>query len=189
MSSTISTSHRFILFAAVSLDGYIAAPGNDLSFLAPYESSRIDYGFSDLMERIDSLVMGATTYRWEHEHTEQWPHGSLPAWVVSHRDDLPRHANAAPSFFAGDMTTLAHQIRERGLQNTWVVGGGDIVRQFLQHDLLDEIELCIVPTLLGGGVPLFPPTFDCTQLRHLHTETFRDGMVRVQYVKRAATPA
>jgi dihydrofolate reductase len=42
--------------------------------------------------------------------------------------------------------------------NVWLVGGADLVRQFVHERLLDELILFVVPLLLGGGIPLFRDT-------------------------------
>ena len=43
-----------------------------------------------------------------------------------------------------------------GGRNIWLVGGGDLVGQFADHGLLDEIQLGVAPVLLGAGAPLLP---------------------------------
>jgi len=43
-----------------------------------------------------------------------------------------------------------------GDQNIWLVGGGDLVGQFAERGLLDEILLGVAPVMLGGGAPLLP---------------------------------
>jgi dihydrofolate reductase len=43
-----------------------------------------------------------------------------------------------------------------GGKNIWIVGGGDLVGQFADQGLLDDIMLGVAPVLLGGGAPLLP---------------------------------
>src|SRR6185312_8750371 len=43
-----------------------------------------------------------------------------------------------------------------GGRNTWLVGGGDLVGQFVDHGLLDEMIISIAPATLGSGAPLLP---------------------------------
>jgi dihydrofolate reductase len=50
----------------------------------------------------------------------------------------------------GDMVAASHG------SNIWLVGGGDLVGQFLDHDLLDELWLSVAPVTLGKGSPLLP---------------------------------
>jgi dihydrofolate reductase len=41
-------------------------------------------------------------------------------------------------------------------RNIWLVGGGDLVGQFADRSLLDELLVGIAPVTLGGGAPLLP---------------------------------
>ena len=41
-------------------------------------------------------------------------------------------------------------------QNIWLVGGGDLVGQFADQGLLEEVLLCVAPVALGAGAPLLP---------------------------------
>jgi dihydrofolate reductase len=43
-----------------------------------------------------------------------------------------------------------------GDKNIWLVGGGDLVGQFADHGLLDEILVSVAPATLGAGAPLLP---------------------------------
>ena len=49
------------------------------------------------------------------------------------------------------------------------MGGGELARSFLQDDLIDELYLGVVPTLIGEGLPLFPVGFP---ERHFRLEAF-----------------
>ncbi len=54
---------------------------------------------------------------------------------------------------------LVGQIRKSPGKNIWLMGGGEIARDFLKADLVDELYLGVVPVLLGEGIPLFPSGF------------------------------
>lgn len=174
-------THRFILYVAITLDGYLAGVNDDLSFLDRFRETNEDYGFDALMGQVDSLVMGARTYRWEYDHTDRWPHGNKRTWIVSHDEGLPLRPDARTEFFGGSITGLGEQIRESGVSATWIVGGGDVVRQFLDAGLVDEFDLFVVPTLLGRGLPLFPPPFAATELKLVESHGYPSGMVRLRY--------
>jgi dihydrofolate reductase len=51
-----------------------------------------------------------------------------------------------------------------GGRNIWLVGGGDLVGQFADEDLLDEILLGVAPVTLGAGAPLLPRRMLSSQL-------------------------
>src|SRR5208283_1122674 len=56
-------------------------------------------------------------------------------------------------------SALVGEIRRRPGKNIWLMGGGELAREFLQADLVDELFLGVVPVLLGEGIPLFPAGF------------------------------
>ena len=52
------------LFIATSLDGYIAKPNDDLSFLKSVEKEGEDYGYAEFTSTIDTIILGRKTYDW-----------------------------------------------------------------------------------------------------------------------------
>jgi dihydrofolate reductase len=52
------------LFIATSLDGYIAKPDDDLSFLKIVEKEGEDYGYAEFTSTIDTIILGRKTYDW-----------------------------------------------------------------------------------------------------------------------------
>lgn len=149
-------------YTATSIDGYIADDNNSLDWLFQFgeiESMKDDY--PRFIERVGALAMGATTYEWiiAHENLlkepERWPY-KLPAWIFSHRE-LPIVNGANVRFVQGDVVSVyAEMVKAAGGKNIWLVGGGDLVGQFADLGLLDEIILGVTPVMLGSGAPLLP---------------------------------
>jgi dihydrofolate reductase len=66
-------------------------------------------------------------------------------------------------------------------RNVWLVGGGELVGQFLDEGLLDEIQLSLAPVVLGSGKPLLPRR-RTTPMRLTSTHSFAGGaMVHLVY--------
>jgi dihydrofolate reductase len=61
------------------------------------------------------------------------------------------------------------------------MGGGEIARDFLQADLVDEIHLGIVPVLLGEGLPLFPSGFPQRNFALMENKSFSRGLISLKY--------
>lgn len=51
---------------------------------------------------------------------------------------------------------LAERLRGQAPGGVWVVGGGKTAGLFLAEGVLDEVELTVMPLLLGRGIPLWP---------------------------------
>jgi len=61
------------------------------------------------------------------------------------------------------------------------VGGGEIVREFLQKRLVNEIGISIHPRLLGDGIPLYAQPYPETELELLRSKQYPSGLVQVFY--------
>ena len=84
-------------------------------------------------------------------------------------------------FVSTDVESWAERVRGESGKDIWLVGGGDLVRHFLEKRLVNEIGLAIHPRLLGDGIPLFPPPFPETELELLRFKQYPTGLVQVFY--------
>jgi dihydrofolate reductase len=76
--------------------------------------------------------------------------------VFTHRR-LPGFAGADIRFTAADIDAVhGDMVRTAAGKHIWLVGGGDLVAQFVRRGLLDELLLGLAPVVLGGGTPLLP---------------------------------
>jgi dihydrofolate reductase len=154
-------------FTATSLDGFIADADNSLDWLfqaeagANAESASGDL-YHEFYAQVGALAMGATTYEWLIEHEkllhkpESWPYSGRRCWVFSHRQ-LPAVPGADIRFASGDVGVVHREmLAAAGQRNVWLVGGGELVGQFADHGLLDEMIISIAPATLGSGAPLLP---------------------------------
>jgi dihydrofolate reductase len=155
-------------FTATSIDGFIADQDNSLDWLFEAEKGTGDSGewsgqqYRDFFDQVGAMAMGATTYEWilEHEHMleqpENWPYRQTPCAIFTHRG-LPAVPGANITFVNGDVRPVHEEMAAAaGKRNIWLVGGGELVGQFADHGLLDEIILSLAPAMLGGGAPLLP---------------------------------
>jgi dihydrofolate reductase len=147
-------------FTACTLDGYIADANNSLDWLFEVPHDEEDAEWDEWFPSVGALVMGATTYEWmlEHAGPESWHryYGERPGWIFTHRDLSPI-PDVDLAFVQGDVRPVYDEIAKRlSGANLWLVGGGDLVGQFHDAGLLDEIILGMTPVTLGGGAPLLP---------------------------------
>ncbi len=105
--------------------------------------------------------MGSSTYEWilDHEFAGKdpsewkWPY-DLPCWVFTSRR-LQVVPGAQIEFVSGDVAPVhAAMLAAAGGRNLWIAGGGDLVGQFADAGLLDEVIVYIAPVTLGAGAPL-----------------------------------
>jgi dihydrofolate reductase len=148
-------------YTATTLDGFIADPNNSLDWLFTRARDEAGHGnYGEFIAEVGALAMGATTYQWVLEYEKddtkwKWPY-ELPAWVFTHRD-LPIVRGADIEFVSGDVAPVHERMVETAAgKNVWIVGGGDLVGQFADAGLLDEVLVSIAPVTLGAGAPLLP---------------------------------
>lgn len=149
----------FIYSATASVDGYIAGPGGDMQWLAPYMGKEPDPLFEQVIPEVTALLMGRTTFDGDDPNAgEPEQEGAFegrwkgPQIVLTHRTV----GTAVKGF------TITHTLEEAidtareaaGAQGMVHVLGADVARQCFQVGVIDEVLLCTVPILLGGGTPL-----------------------------------
>jgi dihydrofolate reductase len=172
-----------VAYLAMSLDGYIADRDGGVDWLNAIPNPEgSDYGFADFMTSIDALLMGASTFRTVLSFGT-WPY-EKPVFVASRSmDRIPQGYEERISLVSGDIRDILGALRDAGLLRIYV-DGGQLVRDCLQAGLLDEIVLCHIPVLLGGGLPLFPEQDEVIHLDHQKTEVHGVGLVKSHYLVR-----
>jgi dihydrofolate reductase len=161
-------------YTATTLDGFIADENHSLDWLfeVDREVDGGEHSFGAFFGEVGAMAMGATTYEWVLEHDdlleqpEKWRgyYGETPCWVFTHRR-LPPIPGADLRFVEGDVGPVHAQMTEAAAgKNVWLVGGGDLVGQFADQGLLDEILAGVAPVTLGGGAPLLPRRLTAKQL-------------------------
>ena len=144
---------KFKLFIAQTLDGYIATKDESLDWLFAVEGEG-DNGYSEFMEQIDTVVMGKKTYDWVMAYEKgNYPYGDLQSYIFSSAGfQTPEGVTAV----SGSVTDWATGEQQKEGRDIWVIGGGQLIRQFLEAGLVDELVITTAPVLLGDGIPLFP---------------------------------
>lgn len=154
---------RIVYYVAMSLDGRIAGPGHDLSFLQTLPGGPGGYGYDEFIAGIDGLVVGASS--WDFMKDYSWTYGERPLWVMTHREDVPTVEGADMHVFSGEVADLMQEVESAGLERVWVIGGGNVVGQFLAADRLDELLVTVAPTFLGRGPALADGEFPLRRFR------------------------
>lgn len=141
----------------MSLDGFIAGPGGDLSWLAEHlgPNPTVD----TLVGSIGALLVGNRTFRGDDPYRDTAGEGEPfgggwtgPQFVLTH------HAPDTPVpgvTFVGDLDSGVAAAAAAAGDRYVNVLGADTARQCLAAGVLDEILVCIAPVLLGDGVRLF----------------------------------
>lgn len=163
------------LFIATSLDGYIAGPDDDMSWLF----TDTDYGFDEFYQSVDTLIMGRGTYDVVRK-MGSWPYKGKRTLVVTRSEKL-EITTSDTAYFSGSLEDLEKMLKEQGVKRSWLVGGGELVAGYLNADLVEEVVVSVHPVLLGKGVPLFPTSIPRTRLELIAAEAYDSGLVQIKY--------
>lgn len=153
-------------YTATTLDGFIADSEHSLDWLFQFGDGSSD-SYETFIADVGAIAMGSNTYQWllkneiykNPEEPKPWPY-EQPTWVFTTRT-LEELDAANVRFVAGDVVPVFSDMQNLACgKNIWLVGGGELVGQFYDHGLLDEIILTIAPVTLGAGAPLLPRKID-----------------------------
>ena len=174
---------KLSLFIASSLDGYIAKPNDDLSFLKLVEKEGEDYGYAEFTANIDTIILGRRTYDWVLREigASHYDNGERNVYVITRTE---RQSVGKTKFYTGDLTELVQQLKSEYGKNIYCDGGAEIVNELLISDLIDEFIVSIVPVLVGNGIRLFKDGRPEQQLELVNTKTFDTGLIQLHYKRK-----
>jgi dihydrofolate reductase len=172
----VETKRRTKYYVACSLDGYISRPDGGVDWLFTDQ----DYGMAEFFRSVDIAVMGRRTW----EKVEDLAPGrrfgpDIDCFVFSRT--MPEGVSKGVHFVSGDVGEWLWTIRQQEGKDIWIVGGGDMVRSFLDQKLVDEIILSIHPCLLGDGVRLFAERYPQSELELTACRPYSTGMIQLFY--------
>ena len=171
---------EIVYYAAASLDGFIATPDGGIDWLPPIESGGEDYGYYDFYASVDAILMGSATYEKILRHAA-WPYPGKPCWVFTRQRRYAKSSTDDVTFTAASPTHIAEEIDGLGLKRAWLVGGGKLAASFRERGFISSYGLCIVPTILGGGIPLLEARGALDRLTLTGCQAYPDGAVMVWY--------
>ncbi len=176
---------KVILSLAISLDGYIARPDGAVDFLVQPR----DYSMASFFAAVDTAIMGRKTL----SAGLKMSGGSLPAspplaYYVFSRSQ-PAGAGDGFSYVNESPANFVRNLRKCRGRNIWLMGGGELAREFLKADLVDELHLGIVPVLLGEGIPLFPSGFPERSFTLVENKSYSKGLISLRYKRSRAKSA
>ena len=170
----VSASVR--VFVACSLDGFIAGPDGDLTWL-PGPSADEDYGYGAFLAETDAILMGRATYEVAAAF-DRWPYGGTPVFVATSRPLGPVEPSVRA--IAGTPDELLAAVRAEHTGSIYLDGGA-LIRSFLDARLIDELTVTVVGVILGRGIPLFAGTADRHRLRLIAARPYPSGLVQLHY--------
>jgi dihydrofolate reductase len=158
---------------ACSLDGFIAGPDDDFSWITPEPT----FDFEALYAQFDTLLMGRRTYEVVRASGEGFRGKEL---VVASRS-LKAADHPGIEVVREHLEARIRQLRSEPGRDIWLYGGGELFSTVLEWDLVDTVEPAFIPILLGGGVPFLPSPAVRRRLNLVGNRSYPGGMVLLEY--------
>jgi dihydrofolate reductase len=166
------------LYIATSLDGYIAGPNGEIDWLF----SDQDYGYAGFIAGVDTVLMGRRSYETARSFDE-WPYPDLACFVFTRGKG--QAIDPRVNYVSGTPEAVVGSLRQWSGKDLWLMGGGELVRHFLDARLVDRVTIGLHPIVLGAGLPLFPAGTRRTELRPSQVTPYDSGLLLIEYeVKR-----
>lgn len=172
---------KTIYYVASSLDGFIADAEDGLDWLMQFGFEEFQATYDQFIRNIGAIVMGSGTYEFIlREGPHAWSY-TVPAWVMTSRE-LPAIPGKDITFSSKEVRSLHRDLSAAaGDKNIWIVGGGGLVAQFIEHGLVDEMRVTYMPAALGSGKPLLPVAATTRPFQLIDTQRFQSGAIELRY--------
>ena len=144
---------KLLYSAAMSLDGFIAGYGGDMSWLAEHFTGE-DPTASELLAGTGALLVGRNTFGGDDPNRGTDKEGAFggqyqgPVVVLTHR---PPADPPADTTFCSDLRSAVDQAKEAAGDKYVTILGANVAKQCLEAGLLDEVLVLVAPVLLGDG--------------------------------------
>ena len=175
-----SATKNRLLFAQ-SLDGYIAGHDGSLHWLAPWQD--VDLGIDAFLDEISTIVLGRKTFE-QIQGFGNWPYEEQRTLILTSKffDGLPNGCSIDP----GHLTKCLGRAKALASKDIWIMGGAQVMAQALEANLVERMEVFVIPVVLGGGIPALP-TGDSHSFTTLESKILDRGVVKLTYDLRGKT--
>ena|SRR3984957_20443352 len=179
MNREIKNRPKISIYIATSIDGYIAREDGSLDWHDQVHDDE-DYGLQKFLDSIDTVILGRKTYEIVTgliASFSDWPYTGKRVIVLS---SSLQCVKGQVELFKGDLIQLTSQLHSEGVKHIWI-DGGVAASQFLDHQLVDNMTLSIIPVILGAGIPLFSQLGKELPCRLISSQSYPTGLVQLNY--------
>jgi dihydrofolate reductase len=178
----LTLSMRLVRYSvATSLDGYIGGPKGEFDWI-PMDP---DIDFGALFKRYDTRLMGRKS--WDEAQKVGGGGGGggmskMPTYVFS---KTLRQADCRDAVVSADPKAVVTDLKKKKGKDIWLFGGGELFRSLLALGLVDEVEVGLVPVILGRGLPMLPSPAEFAKLKLTSHRVYeKTGTVLLRYAVR-----
>lgn len=171
---------KTILYIAASLNGKIAKADGSVGWLESIPNpDKLDYGYYGFYKSIDTTIQGYKTYTQVLSWGVDFPYSDKKNYVFTRKKGLVDTQDVA--FVSENHIEFLKQLKSENGKGIWIVGGGMLNTKLLDANLIDEIQLFVMPIVLDNGIDLFDSLFNETKLSLLKSKSYSNGVVELRY--------
>lgn len=165
---------KIIYYVAISIDGFIAGPDDDISGFA-HHNELVDRYLNDL-KNFDTVIMGRRTYEFGYKFGLK---PGQPAYPHMHHYIFSKTLRFEDQ---SDQITICdydinriNDLKKTSKTDIYLCGGGIFAGWLLNHQIIDVLKIKLNPLILGSGIPLFSGTIKQHALQLTDSQKFPDG--------------
>ena len=185
---------KIVLTEWITLDGYVAGPNNDMSFVGQFFDETMGQYESDFLDTGDTVMLGRVTY---DSFAGAWPARETDPNTSEDERDYAKRLNAKKKIVFSKTMEKADwnnsevwkeidsekikALKESDGDDVLIYGSSSIVQQLTNLGLVDEYQLLIHPIVLGSGKPLFKDIKEKKTLKLIGSKSLPSGVILLQY--------
>lgn len=185
-ASNVVVMRKIVFESAVSLDGFIEGPDGELDWLICGEGT---FDIDTFVSQFDTIFYGRKAYeRFAAvcQVSAASGGGGMFTSIITHMRKYvfsrnEKHVRGNGMVVSANLEGEVRRIREEDGKNIWFGGGAEILRTFVELDLIDEYVFRVHPVVLGSGKPLFSGMNRKLKLRLINKRNFTSGMIVLHY--------
>lgn len=167
------------LFITASSEGFISSFDNDMEWLIGYPvPSKEDY--KTFRDSVDIVLIGGNTYRDMYLMDILWPYQDKNAYVVT-RNPLIKKENI--NIIGDNVIEAIAKLKDEDGKDIWLAGGATLIHSLIEHGLIDEIFITIIPVSLEKGILVFPNISEQSKWKLSSEKRYNNGGILTSYIK------
>jgi len=168
---------KVVISNSISANGFLARENGEEDWLPSegWDEFLID------VDQFDNCVMGRKTYELV---TELYPNYNFDNVSTRHKVIVTRNKNfRIPKGYTvvGGPEEAIRYLKERGIENTLVIGGGVLNSEFIKRKLVDEIWMTVTPYIIGKGRPVICQEDFDVKLSLISSDELSKGRIQIKY--------
>lgn len=175
-------NRKLSLFISMSLDGFLATTNDDLSWLSIVEREGEDYGYGDFTKDVDTYIVGRKTYDKVVSMIGEFPQASQYKCYVLTRQNMSDKDGI--TFYNGSIDELITTLKNQEGGTIYCDGGGEVVKELMKRNYIDEYIVSVIPVILGDGKRLFQGGVAPIDIDYIGSKAYDSGLVQLHYKRK-----